>query len=144
MRSIIINEEVKISREIFYKALNIYIFNPHVINRKLNGISTVFALKYSSTNVEHIFDHLVNTKTVDEIKSLLHGNLEILENLGEGLNYEDSRINSGYLILNKLIPRNLNLYDIIQTYTVIGEVNKYIAKNKNLTNLYFPFRFNIR
>lgn len=142
MKSIIINEEVKITREIFYKALNIYIFNPHVINRKLNGISTVFALKYTSTNIEHIFDQLANLKTVDDIKPLLHNGLEIIEHLGDSLNYEDSGINSGYLILNKLIPRNLNLYDIIQTYTVIGEVNKQIAKNR--PNSYLPYRFNIR
>ena len=118
-------------RSYLFKALNIYIFNPHVINRKLFGAKTEYIYVIDKNNVdfrpEEIVKLLNNREDIDEdaiINILNELGLEYIKVSSLDLdsvedNHSDEE--AGLLIVKKLLPRNLNVFKSLNILTVIGE-----------------------
>ncbi|XP_058834113.1 probable tRNA (uracil-O(2)-)-methyltransferase [Topomyia yanbarensis] len=122
----------EISREHFYRAINIYIFKPHVVNRKLFGINNLLSIAYRKTDEKKLdpaeylkefkLQYMMQRKC-DEITTILGHKykLQINPNVSKTIELErySEENGTGYLILNRLLPRNLNVFQPLDMLAMI-------------------------
>ena len=112
---LITSEELIVPKNAFFQALFIYLKKQQVVNRKLSSVTNVICKKVNSVN------NLVlcGGSAEETIKTLeAEGDsfdLEFIQEL-------DGNEEFGILIVDKLIPRNLEVFPKLQVATLIGKI----------------------
>lgn len=114
--NLITSEDLIVPKNAFYQALFIYLKKQQVVNRKLSSVTNVICKKVQSV------DHLVlDCGSAEEtIKSFeAQSDSFDLESIQE-LDGEDEDFY--ILLVDKLIPRNLEVFPKLQVATIIGKI----------------------
>lgn len=129
----------EIMNEHYFRAINIYLFKPHVINRKLFGVDNVLSFTYRKFTEHDPFDTLsflrnfksrsLDGRTNEEIISSLseeyHLDIKDTSNINLNEFNPSDPIYAGYIVLNRLLPRNLNVFKALDVLAVIGGLMHY-------------------
>uniref|UniRef100_A0A182QM27 tRNA (uracil-O(2)-)-methyltransferase n=1 Tax=Anopheles farauti TaxID=69004 RepID=A0A182QM27_9DIPT len=141
----------------FWKALDVYLFKTHVINKKLFGVTNVSLLCFrSSTTAGH--DNLLELVAGTEVDSFDYAIRNVLLNLGCEICVEQldpisidllvERKYDGAVVLNRLLPKNINIFQPIDVVCLI-DFNSTSAQLKCLrkdkvTSLFPTFAFTLQ
>lgn len=111
---LITSEELVVPTNAFYQALFIYLKKQQVVNRKLSSVANVICKKVQKV------DNLVLSGSAEGIvKSFeTEGDCFDLESIQELDGNEDFYV----LLVDKLIPRNLEVFPKLQVATIIGKI----------------------
>lgn len=129
-----------INLECFFRATGIYLFKPHVVNRKLFGASNLhtFSYRYREGDSAELLDV---AGLLADIKEQVAGNLEKVvqnvENACKGqklqsvqtvdefdlnkLDFSGQPKDSGFVVINRFLPRNLTVFRPLDVLAVIGK-----------------------
>ncbi|KAL9701369.1 hypothetical protein quinque_004810 [Culex quinquefasciatus] len=125
-----------VTPEVFYRAANIYLQKPHVVNRKLFGASTLATFRVRQgdpVDVDELVDRLRERlsaggendgieKGVREVCDDLRLDVELLP---EGVDLNG--FEGGYLVLKRLLPRNLNVFKPLEVLAIVDPELKRIT-----------------
>ncbi|XP_058463807.1 probable tRNA (uracil-O(2)-)-methyltransferase [Malaya genurostris] len=132
-QALISQDIAEISHQIFFETINIYIFKPHVVNRKLFGITKVFSVSYRTVDEQPLdipaylrdfkSQHRMQKEFPEIITDLCRKYGLMFRYLTSGTNNElefsDQGKGTGYLILNRLLPRNLHVFRPLDVLVLI-------------------------
>lgn len=123
-----------VTPELFYRAANIYLQKPHVVNRKLFGASTLATFRVrrgDPVDVDELVDRLRERLSeiengMREVCDDLRLEVEVLE---EGLDlngFSGEGFEGRYLVLKRLLPRNLNVFKPLEVLAIVGEAEDVV------------------
>ncbi|XP_053687456.1 probable tRNA (uracil-O(2)-)-methyltransferase isoform X2 [Sabethes cyaneus] len=125
---------LNITKPHFYRAVNIYLFKPHVLNRKLFGANNFLNFTFRQMredssldaaglleNFKVQFEKDQNHETVVSALAQKY-NLDV-EKLPDGIELHSSlNEDQGYFVFNRLLPRNLDAFRPLDMLTIIDPV----------------------
>lgn len=119
----------------FWQAVDIYLFKTHVVNKKLFGVKNVLILPYknappsaeeTSQATEHLLDQIAETE-LDSFehetrKRLLCLGCEVREQKVDNISLHEvsQQEYDGAIVLNRLLPKNINVFQPIDVACWIG------------------------
>lgn len=119
--------------ENYWRAIRLYLFKPHTINRRLAGVDPVFIFKNVSNGndfVEKLENHIRNTMlNTFEKESILNlfsevGVIGLFEDVSRqsiyDFNTEHIEDNTLFIVVNKLLPKNLKCYECSFELAILG------------------------
>lgn len=119
-----------VTPEVFYRAANIYLQKPHVVNRKLFGASTLATFRVwrgGPVDVDEFVDRLRERLSAGgEDNGIEKGVREVCDDLGWEVELLPEGVvlngfEGGYLVLKRLLPRNLNVFKPLEVLAIVGE-----------------------
>lgn len=128
-----------ITRSHFFHAVSVYVFKPHVVNRKLFGINNVLTFAFRQIEQQdHIFDvasALNNYKLsylksknpetiVAELAQKYCLEVEPISNVIDVNTLDEDR---GHFILNRMLPRNLNAFRPLDMLVITDPVTPSVS-----------------
>ncbi|XP_055535521.1 probable tRNA (uracil-O(2)-)-methyltransferase [Wyeomyia smithii] len=149
-----------VTRSQFYRAVNIYLFKPHVINRKLFGVRNI--LNYAFRRTERQDPSLDVANMLDDFKIKFEENSNhevIITELAQKYNIEIERLpydidlktspdeDRGYFIINRWLPRNLNTYKPLEMLSIVDSFSQsasFVCLNNSENYLAPKFAFSIQ
>ncbi|XP_053665881.1 probable tRNA (uracil-O(2)-)-methyltransferase, partial [Anopheles marshallii] len=142
----------------FWKAIDIYLFKTHVVNKKLFGVKNVAIVPFTngSTSVipwNNILDLLIETNLdvfEDETRKILvNQGCKIQE--GSPANNSVDQLSQydheGVIVLNRLLPKNISVFHPIDVVCLIDfssyRVQLQCLQKDKVTSLFPTFRFSL-
>lgn len=134
----IANESTNSSASQFWKAISIWMRNPHVINRRILVARELLAVEINC-NISNIFEHIVKLQiqpdnfehdlSTESQKYLLEklgiaDNCRPLEYLDQIEALNDDRV---YFYVRKLLPRNTQLFSPTLEFTIVDKSSVSVA-----------------
>lgn len=123
-----------VSKEQFWKGLNVWIRSPHVENRRLCGVKTIFNRKVvEPASSQEIIEKLITATEKNATTTTLDDNIFVattLETCGikfydvdsDALRNEKPGDHSIWIKIRKLIPKNKNIYQACLEAIILGEL----------------------
>ncbi|XP_055625229.1 probable tRNA (uracil-O(2)-)-methyltransferase [Toxorhynchites rutilus septentrionalis] len=147
--------------EHYFRAVSIYLFKPHVVNRKLFGVDKLLSFAYRKHVDAHSLDTLSFLKKCQARSLEGSSNDEIISSLSDQfhidiektadiiLNPQERNHESceGYIVLNRFLPRNLNVFgtlDVLAVINIESKSSSFICLQVEENNLTPKFPFTIQ
>lgn len=155
-KTIISQQVVGINLEYLFRAAGIYLFKPHVVNRKLFGVSNLHTFSYQQSDQPNGGDLVLDIeKLLQEIKDETVGPEKdesvIIKNVCERydlhvqkvedfdlnrLKINEQTLRSGYVVLNRFLPRNLTVFHPLDVLAFIGIFHSRITIRNTISSFY--------
>lgn len=124
----------------YWQAIRLYCKKPHVINRRLAGITTIGAFEFTVPITKEIVQQIhcdlsaakdpLDGSSVADLSSMLRNflakhdrNLTELNNWTESHAHEDESNRTGIIVVNKLLAKNMKLHSACLELVILGKLH---------------------
>ncbi|XP_058054265.1 probable tRNA (uracil-O(2)-)-methyltransferase [Anopheles bellator] len=129
----------------FWQAVDIYLFKAHVINKKLFGVKVISVSSYRNQSHASIDECFCDETRIEE--NLSQRGFEIFSETTEHVSVDrlSGSGNDGLIIVNRLLPKNINVFQPIDVICVIDFASRAVylrgQQNDGTSTLFpsFPF-----
>lgn len=127
----------------YWQAIRLYCKKPHVINRRLAGITTIGAFEFTVPITKEIVQQIhcdlsaakdLLGSSVADLSSMLRNflakhdrNLTVLNNWTESDVHEDESNRTGIMVVSKLLAKNMKLHSACLELVILGKLHSNTA-----------------
>lgn len=153
-KTLVSQQVPEINLEHLFRAAGIYLFKPHVVNRKLFGVSVLHTFSYGHSEqpnngnrgsdigkiLQEIKDEIVEPEMVKKcivnVCDRYELRLQKIDNFDlSKLKFDHNSQRNGYVVLNKFLPRNLTAFQPLDVLAIIGKFDSSLSLFKTKVNV---------